>query len=130
MLGSPQDWKGRTAGIGWEGPTITDCHESWAWHYGSLCISFSDTRLARLFPGVSLDYSGILKPVFFRSPFQELPQVPFTISELTDFLLHHGVRFRMSCDYMLISEGGVAAVTRAGDTSPSAPVDYFWPNEY
>ena len=133
-LGAPDDWKGRVGGIGWEGQLLTDYHDSWAWHYGSLCVRFPQPELYGL-PGISLDYSEILQPIRFATPFTDLPPTSFTTRELIDLLRHHDVQFEdLRPDriegLVLISEGGVAVSSRRGDPSPKAQVSYLFPHEY
>jgi hypothetical protein len=133
-LGKPDDWKGRVAGIGWEGPPFADFHDSWAWHYGSLCVCFPHPQLHGL-PGIHLDYSELLKPVRFAPPFTDLPSSTFTISELIDLLRSHDIQFNdLRPDrfqgLVLVSEGGVAVSSRAGYCSSSAHVTYLFPHEF
>jgi hypothetical protein len=123
-LGPPEDWKGRVGGIGWDGPLLSDYHESWAWHYGSLCVTFPDVNLYGV-PGVSLSYSTILKPIRFPSPFSELPPSPFSIEQLADLLRRYDVRFdqpEAGESYNLLSAGGIAVVAQRGIC------EYFHPN--
>ena len=128
-LGAPDDWKGRIAGIGWVGSLFADYHDSWAWHYGSLCVCFADPRISGP-PGISLSYSDALKPIGFPPPFAELPQNRFTLRDLIDLLRSHDVRFNdnrgdREFGSVLVSEGGVGVVTLHGDCSPKAQVLYL-----
>src|SRR5260370_41460237 len=94
-LGALEDWKGRQGGIGWVGSLLTNYYDSWAWHYGSLCVTFPDSPLKGS-PGISLDL-GFVKPSApfrFPAPFAELPQTPFTLQVLVELLDQHGVRHR------------------------------------
>ena len=133
-LGPPDDWKGRIGGIGWEGPPFADFQDSWAWHYGSLCVRFPDPSLYGL-PGISLDFSDIFKPIRFLAPFGDLPSASFTIRELIDMLRSHDIQFEdLRPDrvegLVLVSEGGVAVTSRGGDCSPNARVTYLFPHEF
>jgi len=133
-LGPPDDWKGRIPHIGWTGPPLTDFHDSWGWHYGSLCICFPEPFLYGL-PGVSLDYTEITKPIHFPHPFTDLPSSSFTIRDLIDLLEHHGVEFEdLRPDrvegLILTSEGGVAVTSRDRNCSPKALVGYLFPHEF
>ncbi len=133
-LGPPDDWKGRTGGIGWEGPLFTDFHESWAWHYGSLCVCFPYPGLFAL-PGISLIYSSILRPIVFPPPFEDLPQTVFTLGEIIELLRVHDIRFtdnrsERQYDAVIVSEGGVGVGTLHGKCLPMTPVTYLYPHEY
>jgi hypothetical protein len=128
-LGPPDDWKGRAWGFGWEGSLLADFRESWAWHYGSLCIRFPDESRTEVF----LDYSEILKPICFRSPFADLPNRKFTLRELVDMLRTFEIHFEdyrdvRPVDSILVTEGGVAVFTEGGNCAPSARVLYLHPN--
>jgi hypothetical protein len=136
-LGAPDDWKGRRGGIGWEGPLLTDYHDSWAWHYGSLCVSFPQPELYGL-PGISLSYSDVLKPIGFPPPFTALPHACFTLRELIDLLREADVQFSDNRDdrdardagAVIVSEGGVGVFTLHGNCSPKAQVTHLFPHEF
>jgi len=53
-LGPPDDWKGRIPHIGWEESPFADFHDSWAWHYGSLCICTNCLNATRTDCGTKL----------------------------------------------------------------------------
>jgi hypothetical protein len=133
-LGPPDDWKGRVSGFGWVGPLLTDYHDSWAWHFGSLCVRFPQPELYGL-PGISLSYSDVLKPIGFPPPFAELPQTCFTLRELINLLRGHKIQFN---DYrgdreaagVLVSEGDIGVGTLHGNCSPKSRVTYLWPYEF
>jgi hypothetical protein len=132
-LGPPNDWKGREAGFDWEGSLVTDYHDSWAWHYGSLCVSFPKEGLSGPLD-ISLNYMGGLWPISFPSPFDKLPQAAFTLRELIDLMDNNSIQFN---DYrgerdsaILVSEGGVGVATAGGNCSPGAEVIYLFPDKF
>jgi hypothetical protein len=99
-----------------------------------LCVCFPDPSLNGL-PGISLDYTDVLKPIRFPGPFSDLPAAPFTIQELIDMLDRHGIQFDDSRPdrvegFVLTSEGGVAASSRGGNCSPKARVAHLFPHEF
>src|SRR5690242_12992820 len=130
-LGAPEDWKGRRGGIGWKGRLLTDYHDSWAWHYGSLCVSFPDPSCEGL-PGIGLDlgFGGSSHPVRFLPPFSELPQTPFTLGELTQLLDKHGVHYKRDREGLWVSEGAIGALTSDGSCSPGKQIVYLSPRLY
>ncbi len=130
-LGAPEDWKGRRGGLGWVGPLLTDHRDSWAWHYGSVCVTFPDAALQGL-PGISLDlgFGDPSTPFRFPAPFAELPETPFTLQDLVEQLDEHGVRHRCHRAGLWVSEGDIGIVTSDGQYSPSARVIYLAPHPY
>ncbi len=130
-LGAPEDWKGRQGGFGWVGPLLTDHRDSWAWHYGSLCVTFPDAALYGV-PGIRLNlgFGDPSASFHFPAPFAELPQAPFTLQDLVDLLDEHGVRHRRHRAGLWVSEGDIGIVTSDGEYSPSARVVYLAPHPY
>jgi len=131
-LGVPDDWKGRVPGIGWCEPLLTNHHQSWAWHYGSLCIGFPDPSLSGP-PGISLNM-GIDGPVHFPPPFSALPTA-LKLRDIVGLLDKHRVPYNdyrgvRGAEFLLISEGDVCVYTRDWSCSPSAQVIYLLPKEF
>jgi len=139
-LGAPLDWTGREGGIGWTGPLLTDFHDSWAWHYGSLCVGFHLSGWKYWTPGIRLDYS-INEPIIFPPPFEELPQQCFTLGELIELLRVHDIAFEDNRTDraqkpgifekpVIGSEGGVAVATLHCNDSSNAEVIRLYPYKY
>lgn len=136
-LGLPGDWKGRQRDFAWSGSPLTNPHDSWAWHYGSLCVTFDNPCYPRLLPGVSLNYhyAGIGTPVFFSPPFSELPQALFTLRDVIELMRDREIQFQDYRDNrereaILVSEGGIGITTRAWNVSPKAQVNHLFPCKY
>ncbi len=130
-LGAPEDWKGRQGGIGWVGSLLTNYYDSWAWHYGSLCVTFPD-RALKILSGISLDlgFGDPSAALRFAAPFAELPRTPFTLQDLVDLMDEHGIRHRHHRAGLWVSEGGIGIVASDGEYSPSARVIYLAPHPY
>jgi hypothetical protein len=134
-LGPPDSWKGHGPDYCWEGPYLSDFHDSYAWHYGSLFVVFPDAPIC-LLPGIHLNYyTQVFGPVRFSPPFAGLPLVTFTIRELINMLRRHNVQFEdvrpdMAESLILISEGGIAARSLGGDCSPEAQIIELFPHEH
>ena len=131
-LGTPEDWAGRRRSIGWTGPLIADFHDSWAWHYGSLCVEFPHPSLYGL-PGIVLSYGMMGVPIRFPPPFEELPQKRFTLGELIELLQVNDIQFndnrgdRPDQKPVIVSEGAVCVATLHCKRSPDAEVIYLYP---
>jgi len=134
-LGTPEDWIGRILCFNWSGPLLANFHDSWAWHYGSLCVRFSQPNLPRRYglPGISLFYDEIAK---FPPPFEKLPQKRFTLGELIELLQANHIRFddnrggQPGQKPVLVSAGGVGISTPHCQRSPDAEVTFLFPHEY
>jgi len=137
-LGTPEDWIGRIVCFNWSGALLADFHDSWAWQYGSLCVSFSHPGLPKGYgpPGISLSYGMGGEPIVFPPPFEELPQRPFTLGELIELLQLNHIQFndnrgdRPGQKPVIVSEGAVGVATLHCKRSPNAEVIYLYPDEY
>lgn len=124
-LGSPDDWTGRIICFTWPGPLLFDFHESENWHYGSLTIGFG---AAGLYRSIGLSYFPPERPVNFSPPFSELPEKPFCVRDLINFMRRHSISFDDNRGDralpMILTEGGVVAHA-LGDCSPKAPISWL-----
>lgn len=108
-LGPPEDWKGRADEYAWAGPLLKDYRDSWAWHYGSLCIAFPEPT-GEIVPGISLNWGlgASATQARFPAPFTDLPQFPFTLGEFICLLDEEKVRYQQQRTGFWVSEGAVA----------------------
>jgi len=130
-LGAPEDWKGRVCGFGWSGPLLTDYHDSWAWHYGALCVTFPDPT-EQTEPGISLDlgFGDSSAPIRIPALFAELPQSPFTMRDLIGLLDEHGVRHKQHRAGFWVGEGDIAIGTATCEYSLDERVTFLFPHPY
>lgn len=124
-VGEPDDWKGRIEGIGWHEPVIDDFRDAEHWHYGSICVSFNPEGLVS---GMSLDYSEALKPISIVDAFTGVPERPFSLRQLIDFLDTEGIEhFRPAgSDICVQTAGDVAVGCRHGECANDSPVNYLF----
>jgi hypothetical protein len=122
-LGPPNDWKGRIQGIGWDDPPIANFHDAGHWQYGALTVSFDQ---ADRFTDIFLDYSGILTPTHFPAVFADLPQCPFSLTDLLALLDASGISYNRQglSDPALVTGAGIAAA--ASDALPTAPILFLY----
>jgi hypothetical protein len=136
-LGTPEDWIGRCRAFNWSGPLLADFHDSWAWHYGSLCVRFPQPDLPRRYglPGISLFYD-MIGEAMFPPPFEELPKKRFTLGGLIELLQFNHIQFndnrgdQPGQKPVIVSEGAVGVITLHCKRSPNAEVIYLYPHEY
>ena len=134
-LGPPDSWKGQKPDYAWNGPELWDFHDSYAWHYNSLCVTFPDPLLAGL-PGISLNYhTEIFGSVRFSPPFTGLPPLNFTIQDLLGMFERHKIHYKdVRPDriegIVLVTEGGIAAVSYGGNCTSKAPITYLFPHAF
>ncbi|RYD82932.1 MAG: hypothetical protein EOP84_08660 [Verrucomicrobiaceae bacterium] len=125
ILGAPDDWTGRIAGIGWEEPTIDLYREALHWHYGSLCVSFDESGLLTSL-SITYGYTEIFGRIRFPSLFAGLPSECFSVGELCEFLRRHAIAYDSSysefSDVALITEGEIAAGTSGANNLPESAV--------
>jgi hypothetical protein len=124
-LGNPSDWAGRIVCFTWPGPILFDFHDSQHWTYGCLTVGF-DTR--GFYRSVLLSYDAPEKLPRFFPPFSELPEEPFSVRELIDFMRKHSITFEDNrgdrAKPMILTEGGVVAHALR-DCSPKAPISWL-----
>lgn len=122
-LGAPDDWKGRTESIGWYDPLLSGFRDSYAWHYGGLCVVFMGDEISSL--SISCDdYKTHPRKFKLQSPFSELP-LTCSVKQVINRLRLHRIEFNDFRDQRhgvpeVVNEAGVAVGCANGEPDTSA----------